>query len=105
MSEIPSKINLTELAVTPVDHGIAAMLRQLLALGIPIDFLARVMMQHSASLLAFIEPASVRAQAMATLINNFPQMVRRAQLAAASTPGGIILPHAKADALKEVEGA
>jgi hypothetical protein len=105
MSDQPptSKTNLAELAMTPVDHGIAAMERQLLALGVPIPFLARILMQHAASIISLAEPAAIRHELMKELIGNFPAMVRRAQLASATTTGGVILPHARADALEEVQ--
>ena len=101
MPEAPPKPNIVEAAMMPVDHGIAAMERQLLALGVPVTFLARVLMQHAASIIALVEPPAIRAQAMAELIRNFPAMVRRAQLASATTAGGVILPHARTDALAE----
>jgi hypothetical protein len=101
----PTRQNLAELAMTPVDHGIAAMERQLLALGVPIPFLARILMQHAASIISLAEPAAIRAELMKELISNFPQMVRRAQLASATTTGGVILPHARPDALEEIPGA
>ncbi len=105
MSEIPSGTNLTAAAMTPVDNGIAAMERSLLGLGVPIPFLARVLMQHSASIVALAEPPAIRAEIMKSLIRDFPAMIRRAQLASATTTGGVILPHARADALEEVPSA
>ena len=101
MSEPSSKVNLTELAVSPFDHGIAAQERQLLALGVPVVFLARVLAQHCASIVSLVEPASIRADVMRSLISDFPGMVRKALLASATTAGGIILPHANKDALAE----
>lgn len=86
--------NITNMIMTPFDHGVAAMERQLLDLGVPADFLARVMMQHAASIISLVEPAGVRAQYMRTLIENFPHMVRVAREAAVTTPGGVILPKA-----------
>jgi hypothetical protein len=101
--QTPPARNPVEMAVTPFDHGVAAMERQLLAMGVPVEFLARVLMNHAASIVSLIEPAAVRAEAMKGLISNFPQAVRRAQLAAATTPGGVILPGKRADALAEAD--
>ena len=79
-------------AMTVFDHAVAAMERQLLAGGAPVDFLARVMMQHAASILALVEPAAVRAEVMKMLIGNFPAQVRAAQLAASTTKSGLVVP-------------
>ncbi len=90
-------------ALTVLDHGLAAQERALLNMGIPLEFLARVLMQHSASILSLVEPAVVRADMMKTLIGNYSTMVRQAKLAAITTPGGVILPHAKPDVLTEID--
>ncbi len=103
MTEVPSKPNPVEICLTVFDHGIAAQERQLLALGIPISLLARILAQHSASILALISQPTMRADAIKEIISNYPQMVRRAQLAAATTPGGVILPKAREDALAETD--
>ncbi len=91
--------------MTVFDHGVAAQERALLGMGIPVDFLARILMQHAASVIALAEPAATRAEYMKNLIQNFPQMVRRAKLAASTTPGGVILPKARTDALEEVDAS
>jgi len=101
----PNGRNPVETAMTVFDHGVAAQERALLNMGIPIPFLARILMQHAASILALAEPAAIRAEIMRDIIGNFPAAVRRAQLASATTTGGVILPHARADALEEVPGA
>jgi len=101
--EAPPRVNIVEAAMSPFDHGVAAMERQLLALGVPVEFLARVLMQHAASIIALVEPPGVRAEAMKELIGNFPQMVRRAKLSMATTAGGIIVPGRAADALAEAD--
>ena len=79
-------------ALGPVDHMIAAGERQLLALGVPHEVLAKIMLQHSASIVSLIEPPAVRAQVMQRLISNYPEAVRVALMAASKTPGGVILP-------------
>ena len=103
MSEQPKTPNLIEVAMTVLDNGLAAQERALLNMGIPLEFLARVLMQHSASILALAEPAAIRAEMMRGLIRDYPAMVRKAQLASVTTTGGIILPHARADALAEAD--
>lgn len=96
-------MNPVEVGMTVFDHGVAAQERQLLALGVPVPFLARVLMHHAASIVALAEPPAIRAEIMKELISNFPAAVRRAQLASATTAGGVILPHARADALADAE--
>lgn len=91
----PRAIDPRLLALGPVDHGIAAMERQLLGLGVPHETLARIMLNHAASIIALIEPPIVRAQVMKNLIGNFPEAVRLANLAASKTDGGVILPRAE----------
>ncbi len=100
-----TKQDIVSVAVTPFDHMVAAGERALLNMGIPIPFLARILMQHAASLVALVEPPAIRHEILKELVSNFPAAVRRAQLASATTTGGIILPHARADALEEVPGA
>jgi hypothetical protein len=96
--------NPVEAAMTVFDHGLAAQERVLLNMGVPLEFLARILMQHSASIISLAEPAEIRAEHMKTLIRNYPEMVRRAKLAAVTTPGGVILPGPRADALAETGG-
>lgn len=96
MSDLEKKnIDLRLAALGPVDHGIAAMERQLLGLGVPHETLARIMLNHAASIIALIEPPIARAQVMQKLIGNFPEAVRLANLAASKTEGGVILPKAQ----------
>ena len=99
----PNGRNPVETAMTVFDHGVAAQERALLNMGIPIPFLARVLIQHAASIIALAEPAAIRAELMKQLISNFPAQVRRAQIASATTTGGVILPHIRVDALEEVQ--
>src|SRR5579863_231803 len=87
--------DIAQIALGPFDHMVAAGERQLLSLGVPVDVMVRIMMQHAASILALVEPAGVRAEIMRNMIGNFPSMVRTAQLAASKTPGGVILPRAR----------
>lgn len=89
------------LSLTPVDHGIAAMERQLLAMGVPIRLLAQVLLNHSASIVSLIDPPEIRAQVMKELIGNYARMVETARTAAATTRGGIILPKVAADVLAD----
>lgn len=89
--------------MTVFDHGLAAQERALLNMGVPVDFLARILAQHAASIISLASPASVRAEYMRALIQNFPTQVRKAQLAAATTPGGILLPGKRVDALTEAD--
>lgn len=79
-------------ALGVVDHAVAAMERQLIAARVPAELLAKVMLQHSASIVALIEPPALRAQVMQRLIGNYPEAVRAATIAASKTPGGVILP-------------
>ena len=92
-----------EYAMTVFDHAVAAMERQLLAGGTPIDFLARVLMQHAASILALVEPATIRSEIMKALIGNFPAQVRAAQVAASTTRSGLVVPAGTVPAEKSVK--
>ena len=85
--------NLLNYAISPFDHGVAAMERQLIRLGIPLEMLARAMMQHAASICALIEPAALRAEVMQKLIRNFPAQVQVAKVEASKTQGGVIVPN------------
>ena len=85
--------NLLNYALLPFDHGVAAMERQLLRLGVPVEMMARIMMQHAASLCVLIEPVELRAQIMQKLIRNFPAQVQIAKVESAKTPGGVIVPN------------
>ena len=85
--------NLLNFALTPFDHGVAAMERQLIRLGVPLETLLRVITNHAASIVALIEPAALRAEVMQKLIMNFPAQVQVAKVEASKTQGGVIVPN------------
>lgn len=89
----PRQDNLLTYALHPVDHGIAAMERQLIRLGVPLEMMAKMMMQHAASVCALIEPPIARAEVMERLIKNFPAQVQIAKVESSKTPGGVIVPN------------
>lgn len=84
--------NLLNYAMTPFDHGVAAMERQLIRLGVPLEMLAKAMTQHAASICALIEPPAVRAEVMQRLIKNFPAQVQVAKVESSRTQAGVIVP-------------
>jgi hypothetical protein len=89
---LASRNPIMDYAVPPVDHAIAAMERQLISLGFPLEMLVKMMMQHAASVVALIDSPTMRQEVMQKAIGNFPGQVKVALNAVSMTQGGIVVP-------------
>lgn len=89
---LTSRNPIMDYAVPVADHAIAAVERELVKMGCPLEFLVKVLLQHAASVIALMESPIMRQEVMATAIGNFPGQVKVALNMAAMTKGGIVVP-------------
>ena len=86
--------NIVPTILSPLEHGIAAMEREALKVGVPADKIINMLLNHMCSVVAMIDPPPVREETIKALVKSFAPMVRQHVEARFTTPGGVKLPGA-----------
>ncbi len=92
--DVPPQIpaNLGPFVLSPLNHAIAAGAREAFKLGVPVHNVLEMMVNQLASVIALVEPAGVRANALADVQRQLPDLMRQYVEAKHLTPGGIYMP-------------
>lgn len=91
----PLPKNIYQTMLEPLNHGLAVAERKALELGVPTDKVLEMLLNHLTSVLAQIEPAGAREEAVKDIIRAIAPMTSRYVEARSMTPGGVILPRSK----------
>lgn len=85
-------INLGKLVLEPWQHALAAGMRHALRVGVPVNNVIEMLLNHMASVVALVEPPGVRAALVKGLVESFPDMIRQHVDARQTTQGGVFIP-------------
>lgn len=91
--------NIGRLALEPLNHAIAAGSRKALDLGIPVHQVLELSLNNLSSVIAMLEPAELRAEAMRDCIKAIPDLVRQHVDVRYTSPGGVLMPRGKGAAV------
>ena len=99
--DVPPKIpaNLGKFVLEPLSHALAAGERNALKLGVPAHEVIEMILNHLASVVAMVEPAGVRADAITSVNRAFPDLVRKYREALHTSSGGVLMPGRVVDVL------
>ena len=82
----------SQMLVELVSLGLGAQERRCLEAGVPVEALIEMLLNHSASLAAIVEPPGMRAIVVQEIIDSIPTLVREHVAVRQRTPGGLWLP-------------
>jgi hypothetical protein len=94
MSE-PNMQELGRLLLEPLNHGFAAAIRKSFELGVPGEKVIEMLLNHTASVIAMVEPTGARDGALADVLRHLAPMVQKHYDARHTTAGGIMKPVAE----------
>jgi hypothetical protein len=83
---------LGKMVLDPWDHAMAAYERAALKSGVPVHLILEKLLNHMCSILAQIEPAGAREDAVKSIVASFAPLMRQHYELLNTTQGGIILP-------------
>lgn len=88
----PNMQELGRLLLEPLNHGMAAAIRKSFELGVPGEKVIEMLVNHTASVVAMIEPAGAREGALADVLRHMAPMVQKHYDARHTTAGGVVKP-------------
>jgi phosphoribosylcarboxyaminoimidazole (NCAIR) mutase len=84
--------DLSKALLDPLNHAMAAGERHAIKMGVPVEAILEMNMNHLCSVVAMIEPAPVREFLITKLCGEMAGLVSQHALAIRTTAGGVVLP-------------
>lgn len=95
LSELPASgtVNVGKLVLQPLEHCIAAGVRQAFKIGVPGHAVIEMLLNHLASVIAMVEPAGARIETQQAILNGALQSLIQQHVEARKTStGGVFIP-------------
>lgn len=80
------------LFLEPFTHAMAAGLRKALEMGVPVDQILGILLNHVASITAMLEPEGAREETVKDIVRQLAPLVSQHLDMRNKSPGGVLLP-------------